>query len=95
MFLQIDEAFENEDDQEEDEVPEGLLQEDNTTVDSEEVLSEISQLSNAKIIDDEVGDHLAALHRALFKKVENSALPMYELQMSSSSRNTNTVILSK
>ena len=83
-FLQCDEGFEDEDDQQEDEFAEDSVQED--TVDPEEVLSSISQLSNAKLIDDEMVNHLTSLHRASFQKVENSALPMYELQTSSSSK---------
>ena len=62
-------------------VAEGSTQED--IADQEGVLSGISQLSNAKLIDDEMVNHLTALHRASFKKVENSALPIYELQTSS------------
>ena len=78
-FLQSDEGFEDEEeDEEEDEVTEESIQED--IADPEEVLSGISQLSNAKLIDDEMANHLTALHRASFKKVENSALPIYELQ---------------
>ena len=83
-FLQSDEGFEDEDDQEEDEVAEDSVQED--IADPEEVLSGISQLSNAKLIDDEMTNHLTALHRASFKKVENNGLPMYELQTGSSSK---------
>ena len=70
-FLQSDEGFEDEDDQEEDEVAEDSVQED--IADPEEVLSGISQLSNAKLIDDEMANHLTALQRASFKKVENNS----------------------
>ena len=83
-FLQSDEGFEDEDDQQEDEFAEDSVQED--IADPEEVLSSISQLSNAKLIDDEMVNHLTSLHRASFQKVENSALPMYVLQTSSSSK---------
>ena len=49
-------------------------------------MSEISQLSNAELIDDEMTSRLAKLHRASFKKVENSARLMYELQTNPSSK---------
>ena len=84
-FWQSDEVFKDEDDLEEDEVAEYLAYEDNVA--PEEALSEISQLSNAKLIDDEMASHLTTLHWASFKKVENSALLMYELQINSSSKN--------
>ena len=70
-FLQSDEVFQDENDQGEDDAAEDLAYED--TIDPQEALSEISRLSNAKLIDDEMANHLATLHRATFKKVENSA----------------------
>ena len=60
-FLQ-DEEFLEDDDQYEDELNEGLIDEENIGVDPEEVSSGITELSNAKIIDKEMTNNLNALH---------------------------------
>ena len=84
-FLQ-DEEFMEDDDQYEDELNEGLIDEENIGVDPEEVSSGITELSNAKIIDKEMTNNLNALHSASFKKLKNPGLPIYHLQLDSSKK---------
>ena len=85
-FLQEDEEFTEDGDHCEDELNEGLVDEEAIGIDSEEVSSGIAELSNAKIIDSEITNHLNALHSASFKKLENRGLLMYQLQLDSSKK---------
>ena len=68
-FLQGDELIEEEDHYE-DEITEGLLEEESIAVDPKEVASGIVKLSNMEIIDSDTADHLNAIHSTSLKTVD-------------------------
>ena len=91
-FLKENELAKEEDDDHNDEVPElVVLEEELSTEDWKEVASGILELSKANIIDDNVSDHLNALHSASFKKIDTSGLPMYEMQLNLSTKQASKV----
>ena len=57
------------------------LQEVNLTVEPNDVSTGITQLSDAKLIDKTMADHLKSLHAAPFRKISSSGLPVYEIEV--------------
>ena len=62
------------------------LQEVNLTVEPNDVSTGITQLSDAKLIDKTMADHLKSLHAAPFRKISSSGLPVYEIEVASSTK---------
>ena len=59
------------------------LLEVNSIVEPNDVSAGITQLSDAKLVDEKMADHLNSLHAASFRKVSNNALPVYEIEVNS------------
>ena len=87
--VNVDDDDQEDDDDDNDEVViniADLLEEVNSTVEPNDVSAGITQLSDAKLIDEKMADHLNSLLAASFRKVSNSGLPVYEIEADSSTK---------
>jgi len=56
-----------------------LQEETELEITAEDILTEIAQLPDAKIIDDKLKDQLDVMQKEYFKKVNSTRLPIYQM----------------
>ena len=81
-MLRDEEDFSNDDDLNQETVAEDgdaeLLHQATLTDDPKDIEVEITQLSSAGLIDNDMKNHLVDLHKTAFKRVTDSSMPLFE-----------------